>query len=367
MKRYFLSITFVLSIFLLSPILINTKLQAAEIKVDEDNPVIDEYVNDDLYITGATIQINEDVNGDVFAAGGQITITDDIYGDIYISAGTVSIEGDIRGNLICGAGQLTLDGSVDGDVIVGAGMVTINGDVGDDIRVGGGTVNVKSESVGGDILIRAGSGSVSSDTEVDGEQDVEFGETAQLTLPETTSIFSLNRTGFTSYVLNFIRKVLVLAGWLIVGWLLFKYAPVKSRLVTDILADKSRSLKSLLAGVLFMLSLIILVPLMILFTIIGIGQPLTQLFASLFSLVVTIGGIYSATGITRMLIKMKKPKYKGYILPMFIGVIVYQVLGWIPWIFCCMGQLVKIIMTTWGVGGILLYKSELISKKKKKK
>jgi cytoskeletal protein CcmA (bactofilin family) len=364
MKKCLAPIALSISILALSPLLINTKIEAAEIKVDEANVTIDDYTDDDLYVTGNTIEINDDVNGDIFAAGGQITLNDDIYGNLIVAGGTIIIEGTVRGSLFCSAGQVTINGDVNEDVVIAAGMVTLNGDVGDDVRIYGGTININSENIGDDLLVGAGSGKVSSDTEIGGDEKVNFGGTQDL---ETTNIKNLflgfGQRSFVSILLGLARKFAVLLGWLIVGWLLFKFVPVKSRKITDLLADKKTSVKALLAGFALFASLIIIVPFLLVSVILGIGQPLALLMGVLFSLAVTIGGLYSATGIVRMIILAKKPKYKGYLLPMLIGVTVYQVLSWIPWIFCCLGPIVKLVITTWGVGGILLYKWRMIKGK----
>lgn len=362
MKKVFSVTSLAFTIFIISPLfLINTK--AAEIRTDKQNVTIDEYIDDDLYVTGETIEINEDVNGDLIATGGQITINDDIYGNAIIGGGIVTIKGDVRGSIFCGSGQVTVDGNVGEDINIGAGRVTINGNVNDDVRIGAGTVNINSEKIGGDIFVGASSGKVSDDTEIQGDQQISIGpkDKKQAQIPSIKNIFT--QRSITRLILNLLRKAAVLLGWLIVGFLLFKFAPVKSRRITDILTDKNSSTKSLLVGFAFLLSLILLIPILLVLVFIGIGQPIFQLFIALLYIAVTIGGIYSATAITRMVIRsVKNKKYNKYFIPMIIGVTIYQLLGWIP---CCIGLTAKLIITTWGIGGILMTKWEMIQADKK--
>lgn len=364
-KLYSIVVLF-FSIFLIAPLfLINTKVDAAEIRMeDEESVVIDEMIDDDLYVSAGTVVINDDVSGDLIAFGGQITINDDIYGNAFIFGGVVTINGDIRGSLFCGAGQVTVEGNVEEDVNVGAGMVTLNGNVDDDVRIGAGIVSIKSEEIGGDLLVGAGNGSVSSDTEVAGDQKVEIGpETDTRGSRFPTSIFQVGQRSIAGMLLSLLRKLALLAGWLIIGILLFKFVPVKSRKVTDLLTEKSTSVKSLIIGLAFLLVLFLVTPVVLLLAFIGIGQPALIVMLALLGLVFSIAGIYSATGITRMIMRKRNPKYDKYVLPMILGVTVYQILGWIP---CCIGLTIKLLVTLWGVGGILLLKWNMISPSKKK-
>jgi hypothetical protein len=337
---------------------------AAEIRTGEGNVVVEEYINDDLYVTGGTITVQDDVNGDVIASGGQVTIEDDVYGDIYVFGGMIKLEGDVRGNVIAGGGQVTIEGNVGGDVTSGGGMVILDGNVEDDVRIGAGTVNVNSEEIGGDLLLSANNGSVSSDTLVKGDRQVRYDDSGKISLESLTNYFNFTGRNFTNLIIKLARKLMVLVGWLIVGWLLLKFAPVKSRKVIDMLSEKNSSLKGLLVGFISIVVLLLLSPLLLAVFVLGIGQPALQVGGALFALAASIGGIYSSTAVVRLIMKSRNSKYDKYLLPMLIGVTIYQLLGWIPWIFCCMGTIVKIVMTTWGIGGVLLCKWDMISKKK---
>ena len=364
-KRFIITTSLVLSTFLLSPLLL-ANTQAAELYIDEQTVTLDEMVNDDLIVSGNQITINDDVSGDCIATGAQIDINDDIYGDAIVAGGMIRITGDVRGNLIGAGGQITIDGNVSGDVLATGGTITLNGNVGDDVRIGGGSVNINSETIGDDLYVGAGSGGVSEETEVSGETNTQFGEGFQISLPSLSNLQKTARKGIFRIIMNLLRKVGVLLGWLLIGYLLFKFAPVKSRRITDILTDKQKTVRSLIIGLISVFSIVFILPLLILLMFIGIGVPIFQLSASIFSLLITIGGIYSSTAIARMLIKLKKKKYKKYIIPMLIGVSIYQILGWIPLVFCCLGPTIKFIITTWGIGGILLLKWEMIQASKSK-
>ncbi len=361
MKKTLAVISLAFSIFIISPIfLLNTK--AAEIKNNEQSIIVNEYIDDDLYISSGTVSIKDDINGDLIAFGGQITVEDDIYGDVVAFGGTISLQGDVRGNIICAGGQIAVDGNVNEDIYVAGGQITINGNVTDDVRAAGGNVNVNSNEIGGDLIVRAGNVNISEDTVIDGDQEINTSETEK---PSTqfNIINRIKQKGATGVILSLLRKIGILAGWLIVGLLLYKFIPVKSRQITNLLSDKKSTAKSLLIGFAFELAILLLTPLIILLIFLGVGQPVFQLGSLLLSTAVTISGLYCSTAITKMLIQSTKKKdYDKYIIPMLIGVTVYQVIGWIP---CCIGFTAKVIITTWGLGGILLNKWNHIQASKK--
>lgn len=331
---------------------------------DQDTVVIDEMIDDDLYVSGGTVEINDDVSGDLVAFGAQVTVNDDIYGDALVIGGIVNINGDIRGSLYIGAGIVSVDGNIDQDLNIGGGTVTVNGNVKDDLRVGAGKVDIKSDTIGGDVLIGASQGGISKDTTIAGDQIVEIGpEAAGQKTSLTTGMLQLGGKSALGLMLSLLRDIAVLIGWLIIGWLLFKFVPVKSRKITDILSEKNTSIKILAAGVLFALSLVIIVPILVILAIFGIGQPALILFLACLGVASTVAGIYSATGLMRMVIRLTKdPKYERYLVPMLLGVTAYQVLGWIP---CCMGLAIKILITIWGIGGILVFKWHMLKESKK--
>ncbi|MDD3647112.1 MAG: hypothetical protein PHS44_01240 [Candidatus Dojkabacteria bacterium] len=379
MKKY---IRIVLPVFLVLtfPLAFFAPVKAAEILSEEKNVSIDENVSDDLYLSGETISVNAEVDGDLFVSGGQITLNNYVSGNVYISGGTIRINGNISGNLFCAGGQididgnisrsayigggtLTIDGNIGEDLNVGAGVITLNGNVTDDVRIGAGTATVNSQTIGGDLMLGTGTPAISDETEVGGDTILDLGDSQADKVNIKPDFTGLRGKSALSIILSLTRRTAVMLGWILVGWLLFKFAPVKSRRITDLLAAGSSSLKSFLVGCGSFLSLIIIIPIAILLAILGIGQPLVQLLSSLFVIAITIASIYVSTAIIKTLIRFfTKKKYDKYVEPMILGVIIFQLIGWIP---CCLGLTVKIILTVWGFGAIIITKWEAVSKAKK--
>lgn len=97
-----------------------------------------------------------------------IIIDNVVEDDLYVAGGNVIIEGTVIGDVVAAAGNVTVKGNITQDLIVAAGEVTIDGVVGDDVRALGGTISIKG-NVGDDVIVAsgdfdlAGSGSIGGD------------------------------------------------------------------------------------------------------------------------------------------------------------------------------------------------------------
>ena len=114
-----------------------TPALAAEV-VSGNNVVIDDDVDDDLYIFADDIVIDATVDGDVIAFGNSLTVN-----------------GTITGDLMFGGQWLVINGTVEDDArIAGAVLVMEDGAVvGDDVNVGGAAFEMKPGStIGGDLF-----------------------------------------------------------------------------------------------------------------------------------------------------------------------------------------------------------------------
>jgi hypothetical protein len=128
----------VLGLVALASMLLVTPVLAADIRADEVI-VIDEDVDDDLYLFASSITVNATVHGDLIAAGGEITVNGLVEGDLWAAAGKVIINGTV-------ADDVRFVGS---DLKIGAG-----GQVGDDVFAGGFGLAVESGSrIGSDLYV----------------------------------------------------------------------------------------------------------------------------------------------------------------------------------------------------------------------
>jgi len=122
--------------------------------------IIDQPVNNDLYIAGGTITINAPIRGDLVVAGGTIVVNDSVTNDILLAGGEITFNGYVGDDIRSAGGKLRIYNSVAGDVLVTGGDIfldrgaTVGGLIvsGGDVRVDG-TVSGMLKSASGKFVL----------------------------------------------------------------------------------------------------------------------------------------------------------------------------------------------------------------------
>ncbi|WP_445475819.1 hypothetical protein ACT9XH_03530 [Methanococcoides methylutens] len=110
-----------------------------------------------MFNAGDTVIIDDIVEDDVYLAGDTLIVSGTVLGDVVATGGTVKIYGNITGDLIVAAGDVTITGSVGDDIRAACGNFELSGYVGDDLLVTAGTVSTNATArIGGDTTIRSG-------------------------------------------------------------------------------------------------------------------------------------------------------------------------------------------------------------------
>lgn len=144
----------------------------------------DEIIDDDLFISGQTVQIDGTVNGDVFAAGQEVVVNGTVNGNLFMAgqvlryngrvdgaiyaAGyslAIGSESAITGNLyMAGFSLQTAGGSLVERSLYSAGYQAIlNGDVGRDVLFSGGAFRLNGD-VGRNLKVEINSSDGATDT-----------------------------------------------------------------------------------------------------------------------------------------------------------------------------------------------------------
>jgi len=175
-KRKFILIF--IPIFLVFTIGFAAATSVRAVEFDHDGVVEEgEVINDDLFISGDTVEINGTVNGDVFAAGSVVLVNGTINGSLASGAQSISINGDVSGSIYAGSSTMTLakeaqigrnvyyggfnltarNGSYIGrDLLVGAYQALLSGEISRDIRAGVGALEIDG-IVGNDVIAEVAS------------------------------------------------------------------------------------------------------------------------------------------------------------------------------------------------------------------
>lgn len=88
--------------------------------------------------------------------GGDVVIDEDVDDDLYVTGQNVIVNATIDGDLIAFGQTVTINGTVTGDALVGAQVVELSGTVEDDARLGGMIVKLYDGATVGDDLNGAG-------------------------------------------------------------------------------------------------------------------------------------------------------------------------------------------------------------------
>ena len=112
----------VLGILLLASLVLAAPALAADIRT-KDVIVIDEDVDDDLYVLGSKITVNATIHGDLIALGGEIVINGLVEGDLWAAGGKIHINGTVADDVrFAGADLLLGPGGQVGDDLFAAGF-----------------------------------------------------------------------------------------------------------------------------------------------------------------------------------------------------------------------------------------------------
>ena len=145
---------------------------AAEFRAGEQPSIgRDEKITNDVYMAGGSVTSAGSINGDLITAGGNIVISGDVRADLTVGGGNVNILSSIGDDVRAGGGTVVIMGKVGGDVIVGGGQITIGGPgVGGDVVVGGGNVRIDAPIMGN---LSGGGGNVYINAPIKGDVKIE--------------------------------------------------------------------------------------------------------------------------------------------------------------------------------------------------
>lgn len=93
--------------------------------------------------------------GNSYSAGGNVNVAESAPNDIVAAAGHLIITGNAGNELLAAGGSLVIAGKTGGDARVAGGNITVSGEIGGEAVFAGGTINLLPKSVIGNDLIAA--------------------------------------------------------------------------------------------------------------------------------------------------------------------------------------------------------------------
>jgi len=358
----------ILSLFLVSPV-------EAKVITKEKGTIsvgAAEVINDDLFIGAETVDIAGTVNGDIYVGAGTVNFSGRVSGDLVVGAGTVIIDKAIIGDsLIVGAGTVTIDDQtrIGGSLLAGTGMLDNQARVGRNVMVGAGTIKLNN-TVGGEARMGTGTLSLGPKTVINGdltyasEEEIDQDEKAVIRGEVTKHQVPKSKQWDRQAMREKMAKVLFAAklgmttisffGTLLVGlvmlWLMGK--PIQA------ISDKIQT--SLGASLGWGLVLLFVAPpalMLLMFTVIGV--PLALIFGLLFAIDLYLAKIFASLALGKVISHNFGWKQLSPAAVFFVGLVVYYLLRLIP----VVGMFVRLLALLAGLGGVWLYKKQLLAKK----
>lgn len=257
-----------------------------------------EVVSDDLYVNGSEVIIDGTVEGDLVVAGGYVEVNGVVMGDLLAAGGAVVIAGAIQDDVRAAGGAVILNGSVGDDFFAAAGggwpggmnipmrtmgtgdrnipqglQINAGATIGGDAYLAGGQGNVAG-SIGRNLVAAIGNltvgGKVAGDANLNAQSlTVQESALVQGELSYSTSGDTVIPGGIAGSVVKeevdadapvaapnpiwgffnwLLRTALVLAGYLIAGWLLWTFAP--RQVVGSVVMLEARPMEAGVTGLL---------------------------------------------------------------------------------------------------------------------
>lgn len=332
----------------------------------------DEIISDNFVRYADNITIEGRVEGDAIVGGGQVTIDGTVAGDAIIAGGSIVISGNVLGNARIIGSSVTIRGQIGKNATVVADNLTVTdrGSIGWSFGFVGGNVEVMGPVYGNitgyALGFRLGS-SVGSNVRVrvTGKNfqltdDATIGGNLMYVSNEAVEIESGQITGTVEHKqpsesLTDIREIFVgsviflriasLLGLLLVGLVIISFFPKKTK---KIIEDMNTNPFSKISwGIVYLIG----IPLATIILFISlIGFPLAIIVLVLYSLLLYLSRIYIGLLIGQKILGLfLKDKTITPLVPMVLGVLVFVILTWLPFI----GIFISLAGIVWSLSSLI--------------
>jgi cytoskeletal protein CcmA (bactofilin family) len=289
----------------------------------------------DFMGAGRTVTITGEVRDNALAFGQSVMLDEGrIDGDFLAMGEIVLIDGEVAGDVYAGCKELrvTSRGVIHGNLYIGAETVIIDGLVTGILQGGANTIRINSELGGGDIDIgRSGKFVLGPDAHINGDlryrasSEAEIHETTTLTGEFEFSPYAPGAYGKGGFSLKFFLWSWVAA--MIVGLVLLKIAGSWMRASAASLSDNAA--QAFVWGALFFL-VTPLVALLVMITVIGV--PLGIISAVVYGLAIYLASLPLSLWLGDWILRKVGRPAPGAFLSLSLGLLIYNILGAIPWL-----------------------------------
>ncbi|MCE8428982.1 MAG: hypothetical protein J5U19_11400 [Candidatus Methanoperedens sp.] len=282
---------------------------------------VDSPIEDDIFATGGTIDINAPVDG-VVIAGGNININAPVNGDVFVAGSQISVNSDVKGKIVAIGGNIDIKGNAK-NVVIAGGNINIHSTaiIGRDAVISGGSVN-NAGKVNGNLTVRA-------------EKFQNTGSAGSVEFIKSEGSQSFQRT-------MGIFRILITLGFLILGIIILKLFPVQFFKVEKEIRE-STILKTVVGFVLIIVSAVVI----ILVAVTLIGLPVAAIIAMLFIIALMLSTFFVSFTLGKKILDQFRLKASDLWI-FVVGFIILNLLFSIPYV----GGLIQIVAISLGFGAV---------------
>lgn len=326
-----------------------------------------ETINDTLFASGESIEIDGTVNGDLFTAGRSVVVHGNVTGNVFAWSQSVEVDGKVGGSIftfcqnalirgtvghsvyswveflrlepgsvvtsdvVAGSQEADLAGKINGGLITFAGLVNVHGDIGRNVLAYVGEMNLNSPThIGGGLTAN-----VHKRSNVRIADGVTIAGPTDIRLRKHQSRYS--RPGF------YIWRAILLAGAFIVGWIAMYLFPAFFQSASRAVGGGWRTF-----GLGF--ALLVGTPIAIILVAISlIGLPLAFISLALYCVGLYLSIVFVGSFLGGVIFKGTQPRTGQALLAYFVGLLILTVLFHLPFI----GAVFEFLALCLGLGAIV--------------
>jgi cytoskeletal protein CcmA (bactofilin family) len=317
-------------------------------------------VDGDLIAGGNTVTITGTVTGDLYAAGSKVDISGNVYGSTFLTGQTVDVSGSIARNSYITSMFANISGNIGKDATIFASNSSITGKVTEDVRVFAGR-SVISGSVKGEVLVYSGTSTVDEEL-VEGEiyENMEIEGKKMKNLENDIQPRRIGAwAGKAFFGINVFSILIGFVSMYIVGVVLIYLAPVKTLKIEEKVTD---SLQEFLFSFLIGLGIFVIIPMpLIILSFTLIGTPLAILIIAVLLFASIFGTVWVESAIGQKILSTTDKKDPKRLLSLLIGRGLTTVVNFIP----IVRGIYKWVLSMTAVGAIVRMKYDAYKEVKK--
>jgi hypothetical protein len=308
-----------------------------------------ENVPGDVIVAGGSIDFSGSADGDYLGAGGQQTIAGTVGGDVRAAGGQIELGAAVIRNVTIAGGQVGLrpGSSVGRNAYVTGGSLQVAGHVEGALTLSGGDVTIDG-TVGGDVVVNAGSLRIGPRTRIGGDLRYRVPEGAATIDPlanvvgETVVLPPPPDRGIWPGIL----RLILLGGFLLAGALGILLFPRTAARSADVLA--ARTGPSLGFGALWL----VVGPIVaLIFMISVVGLPVALIGVVLWCTALYVGAAVPALWLGRRFLGDRIGTARAGLVGAFLAAgLLFVLVSLVP----IAGSLLLFVASVWGAGALVL-------------